>query len=253
MGELPFPVRAGEFEGPLDLLLALVRSHAVPLDQVPLSAITGQYLSYMKEAETCQVDLGAEFIYMAATLIHIKSRMLLPVDPALSARNAPDPGKELIDRIREHAAAKEFAQVLKSRGEVEQCSWSRPGLAEFLDTADPTPSGALSAGSSRASLADLIDTLSSAVARARTQSRLTVDSDGVTMEERLDWFRRQVSAGAAIRQPFTMLASGEPLLRAICLFLALLELARLGEVTLDQAGEDLWVDPGQPIPPLHRA
>ncbi len=243
MTELPFPVRAGDFEGPLDLLLALVREHEVNLEDIPIAAVTSQYLRYLQLAEVARIDLGAEFIYMAATLIHIKSRMLLPVDPALANPRAADPRKELVDRLREHMRAKEIAQSLKSRMEVEENTWSNPGIREFLNTWADDPPVAQKAGEPRASLADLIDTLSFAVDRAKSRTKLVVDAEAVTVEDRLAWYRERVMSDGWGRRKFVEIVEGQGRLSAVCVFLALLEMARRGEVSLETHGDDLMVDP----------
>src|SRR5689334_16242930 len=89
------------FEGPLDLLLALVRKHEVEIADLPIAEITRQYLEYLQQADELNVDLGADFIYMAALLIHIKSRCLLPPDPELRGRE-PDPREELVRQLLDH-------------------------------------------------------------------------------------------------------------------------------------------------------
>lgn len=243
MTELPFPVRAGDFEGPLDLLLALVREHEVNLEDIPIAEVTSQYLRYLQQAEVAQIDLGADFIYMAATLIHIKSRMLLPVDPALAGTRAADPRKELVDRLREHLHAKEIAQSLKSRMEVEENTWSNPGIREFMNAWADDPPRVQRPGESQASLADLIDTLSFAVERAKSQTKLVVDAETVTVEDRLAWYRERVMSDGWGRKKFVDLVEGQGRLSAVCVFLALLEMARRGEVSLETQGDDLVVDP----------
>ena len=241
--ELPFPVRAGDFEGPLDLLLALVQAHEVPIEDIPISEVTRQYLDYLRGAEMESIDLGAEFIYMAATLIHIKSRMLLPVDPALSSRAQADPRRELIDRLREHARAKEIAADLRNRMEVEDNTWSNPGMGRFLDALELKPAIGAPMMVPRASLADLIDTLNTAVLRAKTQTRWVVEPEQATVEERLEWYRGRIADGDVGRKLFGLMINGQPTLLGICLFLAVLELARSGEVLLEQQEEELWVEP----------
>jgi len=99
----PLNFHLEHYEGPLDLLLDLIRRQQIDIKDIPIATITQQYLSYMEKARELDIDLGAEFVYMAATLIHIKSKMLLPVDPALQEL-APegDPRQELVDRLRDH-------------------------------------------------------------------------------------------------------------------------------------------------------
>src|SRR5215475_2529117 len=80
----PLDVRLEKYEGPLDLLLDLIRRQQIDIRDIPIAMITAQYLAYMDKARELDIDLGAEFVFMAATLIHIKSKMLLPSDPALA-------------------------------------------------------------------------------------------------------------------------------------------------------------------------
>src|SRR5919112_2397843 len=96
----PLNFHLEHYEGPLDLLLDLIRRQQIDIKDIPIATITQQYLAYMEKAREMDIDLGAEFVYMAATLIHIKSRMLLPRDPALAqdGDNADDPRQELVDR-----------------------------------------------------------------------------------------------------------------------------------------------------------
>ena len=79
----PLDIRLEKYEGPLDLLLDLIRKQQIDIRDIPIATITSQYLEYLEKAREMDMDLGAEFVYMAATLIHIKSKMLLPRDPAL--------------------------------------------------------------------------------------------------------------------------------------------------------------------------
>ena len=83
MSSQPLNFRLQEYEGPLDLLLDLIRKHQINIYDIPIAQITQQYLDYMAQAAALDVELGAEFVFMAATLIHIKSKMLLPRDPEL--------------------------------------------------------------------------------------------------------------------------------------------------------------------------
>src|SRR5690242_21759032 len=99
----PLNIHLDKYEGPLDLLLDLIRKQQIDIKDIPIATITRQYLDYMEKAREMDIDLGAEFVYMAATLIHIKSRMLLPRDPALEQMSAEDdPRQELVDRLLEH-------------------------------------------------------------------------------------------------------------------------------------------------------
>ena len=114
-GEPSLVVDVEGYEGPLDLLLDLIRKQQIDIKDIPIATITSQYLEYMDKAREMDVDLGAEFVYMAATLIHIKSKMLLPRDPALEAEGdgSEDPRQELVDRLLEHERFKNAANNLQ--------------------------------------------------------------------------------------------------------------------------------------------
>src|SRR5271155_2152437 len=136
----PLNFHLEHYDGPLDLLLDLIRKQEIDIYNIPIAQITAQYLEYMQHAAEMDVELSAEFIYMAATLIHIKSKMLLPRDPAL-AELIPeeDPRKELVDRLLEHERFKSAAEMLHQKRVVEEAVWSNPQIAQFVaeEGADP--------------------------------------------------------------------------------------------------------------------
>src|SRR5215468_3046409 len=111
--EFPFAVTVGRiFDGPLDLLLELIRKQDIDIYNIPIAKITGQYLAYVENLKELDVDVAAEFIYMASLLIHIKSKMLLPRDPDLPPDQQEDPRDELVQRLLEHEKFKNAAQML---------------------------------------------------------------------------------------------------------------------------------------------
>jgi segregation and condensation protein A len=130
----PLNVHLEHYEGPLDLLLDLIRKQQIDIKDIPIATITSQYLSYMEKARELDIDLGAEFVYMASTLIHIKSKMLLPVDPELQ-KIAPeeDPRQELVDRLLEHERFKNAAQMLQQKRLIEENVWSNPQVQSYLE------------------------------------------------------------------------------------------------------------------------
>src|SRR2546426_7836501 len=130
----PLNFHLEHYEGPLDLLLDLIRKQQIDIKDIPIATITQQYLSYMEKARELDIDLGAEFVYMAATLIHIKSKMLLPVDPEL-LKIAPeeDPRQELVDRLLEHERFKNAAQMLQQKRMIEENVWSNPQIRTYLE------------------------------------------------------------------------------------------------------------------------
>ncbi len=232
------PVSAGEYEGPLDLLLELVRRNQVSLEFMPIAEITRQYLDFMKAAQRANVNLGAEFIYMAATLIQIKSRLLLPQDPALLRRGAVETGdtaEALIARLHEHRQSKAAAEMLKTKLEVEETVWSRSGAAsEFQPDGENFVVDRMSSAPRQATLADLIDTLGDALRRVRSHTTMAVETDPVTVEDRIEWLKQRI---AAIGKPLTMtdMFHEQPTQVArCCLFLGVLELGRHGQLRIEQ-------------------
>src|SRR5215475_1345610 len=138
--EFPFAVSVGKvYDGPLDLLLDLVRKQDIDIYDIPIARITGQYLAYVENLRQLDVDVAAEFIYMAALLIHIKSKMLLPRDPDASAEEQEDPREELVQRLLEHEKFKNAAQMLLQKQQIEDAVVSNPSLREFKDDEGAEP------------------------------------------------------------------------------------------------------------------
>src|SRR6201987_3413463 len=138
--EFPFSVSVGQvYDGPLDLLLDLVRKQDIDIYDIPIATITAQYLGYVERMRGLDVNVAAEFIYMAAVLIHIKSKMLLPRDPLAPPGEAEDPRGELVNRLLEHEKFKSAAQMLLQKQQIEDNVWSNPALREFMDAEGTEP------------------------------------------------------------------------------------------------------------------
>ena len=132
MSSSPLNFHLDHYEGPLDLLLDLIRKQQVDIRDIPIASITSQYLSYLDQAREMDLDIGAEFVFMAATLIHIKSRMLLPTDPALRKEGEEeDPREELVQRLLEHQRFKDAAEMLQQKRIIEENVWSNPQMKQF--------------------------------------------------------------------------------------------------------------------------
>src|ERR1700683_557775 len=127
----PYKVQLPVYEGPLDLLLDLIRKQEMDIHNIPIAKITGQYLEYLHKLEELDVDVSADFIYMAATLILIKSKMLLPPDPLASPEEQADPRAELVYRLVEHEKFKNAAQVLYEKQQLEAHVWSKPDMSLY--------------------------------------------------------------------------------------------------------------------------
>ena len=119
-----YKVQLESYEGPLDLLLDLIRKQEIDIHNIPISKITGQYLEYLHKLDELNIDVSADFIYMAATLIYIKSRTLLPHDPLAEPDLAEDPRADLVHRLLEHEKFKNAAQMLYEKQQIEDHTWS---------------------------------------------------------------------------------------------------------------------------------
>jgi segregation and condensation protein A len=222
-----YTVRLEQFEGPLDLLLHLIKKHEVDLYNIRIATITDQYLAYLKAAQELNLDLAGEFLVMAATLIHLKSRALLPPEEQdeLEEEEPLDTEAELIARLLEHERYQKVAAALAARPVLGRDVFRRsvversPG--EFLLRPAPLTMGDLFAALERV-LARRAD---SAVHRVAGE-RLTI-RDGIELV--LGRLRR--STRCTFDELFTEDASRN---RIIVTFLAILELIKDGAVTAEQ-------------------
>src|SRR5246500_2381805 len=130
----PYKINIPMYEGPLDLLLDLIKKQEMSIHDIQISKITSQYLDYLHKLEELNVDVSSEFIYMAASLIYIKSKMLLPPDPLASAEDSStDPREELVQRLLEHEKFKNAAQLLYQKQQIEENVWSKPDKSLYND------------------------------------------------------------------------------------------------------------------------
>jgi segregation and condensation protein A len=224
----PFAVSVGAiYEGPLDLLLDLIRKQDIDIYDIPIARITAQYLAYVEKLRELDVNVAADFIYMAAVLIHIKSKMLLPRDPSSSAEEQEDPRSELVNRLLEHEKFKSAAQMLLQKQQIEDAVWSNPLVKEFIDAEGTDPEVA-------ADVIDLVKTFQQILERARTRPMIQVDEESVTVAQMIDYLRRRlVLEDRPIRlKQLLRNVNSRPAL--VCMFLALLELVRLQAIQLRQ-------------------
>ena len=225
----PLNFHLEQYEGPLDLLLDLIRKQQINIYDIPIASITQQYLEYMHRALDLDIELSSEFVYMAATLIHIKSRMLLPKDPELEKISLEeDPRQELVDRLLEHERFKNAAEMLQQKRMVEDASWSNPQMAQFLaGTEEPELA---------VSLFDLVKTLQTVLERAKNRPIYEVGKEDVTIPDMIRYLERifgELRTGQSL--PAAELFERQGNRRAmICLFLAILELVRRHALALTQ-------------------
>jgi segregation and condensation protein A len=226
--DFPFSVAVGDvYEGPLDLLLDLIRKQDIDIYDIPIARITAQYLTYVERMRELDVNIAADFIYMAAVLIHIKSKMLLPRDPLAPADAQEDPRSELVNRLLEHEKFKSAAQMLLQKQQIEDAIWSNPSLKDFKDAEGTEPELA-------ADVIDLVKTFQQILDRARSRPILQVDEETVTVGQMIDYLRRRLSLEDKPVRLKQLLRNIESRQALVCMFLAMLELVRLQAVQLRQ-------------------
>jgi len=226
--DFPFAVAVSDvYEGPLDLLLDLIRKQDIDIYDIPIARITAQYLAYVEKLRELDVNVAAEFIYMAAVLIHIKSKMLLPRDPATASEELDDPRMELVNRLIEHEKFKAAAQMLMQKQQIEDVVRSNPSMREFVDAEGTEPEIA-------ADVIDLVKTFQQVLERIRNRPILQVSEDNVTVGQMIDYLRRRLALEEKPIRLKQLLRNIESRQTLVCMFLALLELVRLQAIQLRQ-------------------
>jgi len=225
----PFSVTVGlVYDGPLDLLLDLIRKQNIDIYDIPIARITEQFLEYTHHLKQTDVDSAGEFIYMASLLIHIKSKMLLPRDPSdVTGSDAEDPRRELVERLLEHERFKAAAQMLLQKQQIEEATWTNPGIREFRDSADAEREIA-------ADTVDLVRVFQDILGRMRARPVLDVDEESVTVAQMIDYVKRRLVMEDKPVSLRRMLHNTHTERALICMFLAMLELVRLQAVLLHQ-------------------
>jgi segregation and condensation protein A len=223
-----FSITVGQiYDGPLDLLLDLVRKQDIDIYDIPIAKITKQYLSYTEHIKTIDVDVAAEFIYMASLLIHIKSKMLLPRDPDAVAGAEDDPRMELVNRLLEHERFKTAAQMLLQKQQIEDAVLTNPSLKEFKDAEGAEPEMA-------ADVIDLVKTFREIIERAKSKPSFDVSDDAVTVGQMIQYVHRRLSLEDKPIRLKSLLKHLNSRNALVCAFLALLELIRLQAVLARQ-------------------
>lgn len=235
--ESPQPVRLEIFEGPLDLLLHLVRINAVDITDIPIVEITRQYEEYLDLMREWNLEIAAEFLLMAATLVHIKSRVLLPAGPgAIAGEDAEDPRAELIRQLIEHQKFRQAVELLRE-GEIDQqgtCFRPETSVAEFQTEYHL-----------EVDLFDLVTAFRKILEEQERREDLHVAPQPFPIEEAIGWLRARLpeTGRARLGDLFRQLPSRY---MKIAVFLALLELIRTRTVVAFQAeaGGEIFLGPG---------
>ena len=223
-----FSVTVGQvYDGPYDLLLDLVRKQNIDIYDIPIARITAQFLAYVEHLKASDVDSAGEFIYMSALLIHIKSKMLLPRSPAESPEEAEDPRRELVERLLEHERFRNAAQMLQQKRQLEEATWTNPGIRDFRQAGADDQDIA-------ADTLDLVRVFREVLDRAKNRPILDVSEDAVTVRQMIDFVRRRLMMEDRPVGLSKLLSNTRSPGAVIAMFLALLELVRLQAILLRQ-------------------
>ena len=226
-----YRVRLESFEGPLDLLIHLIRKHEVNIYDIPISLITEQYLAYIELMQELDLDIAGDFLVMASTLIHIKSRTLLPrPDPAQADGPEEDPREELMRRLLEHQKYKAAAELLHERETLRGAQFMRPD-ARVADAAGDDYEPEL-----EVDLFSLLAAFRGVLERANRRPRMVLPPEQMSIEDRIHQLLSRLSETEACG--FEDLFSDGDGSRSfmIVTFLALLEMIRLKQIRVFQAG-----------------
>lgn len=226
--ELPYQVRIENFEGPLDLLLHLIKKNEINIYDIPIAMIAQQYLEYLEAMEELNLNVAGDFLVMAATLLQIKSKMLLPVDEtADDDEDGPDPREELVRRLLEYKAFKEAARQLDEQEKIwREIFWREQApLVEEVEEELPLEN---------VSLFDLVDALKEVLERNPSSRLIEIVPDNLTVRERMNLILETLEGKDSVS--FAALFEGSShRMVVVVTFLALLELMRLRIARVFQA------------------
>ena len=227
-----YPVRLGgdvNFEGPLDLLLHLIKKNEVSVYDIPVSLITQQYLDYVNLMQELNLDVAGEFLVMAATLIHIKSRMLLPRPDPAQEDPEEDPREALVRRLLEHQKFKAAAELLHERETVRSAQWMRPD-ERVADVAGEPEEPEI-----EVDLFSLMSAFRQVLERAKQRPTMHLPPEQMSIETRIEQLLARLSETEACGFE-DLFADVQTKAGMIVTFLALLEMIRLKLVRVFQGG-----------------
>ncbi len=224
-----YPVRLQNFEGPLDLLLHLIKQHEMDIYDIPIAAVTQQYLEYLDILTDLNLDVAGEFLVMAATLIHIKSRMLLPRPDPTQEQPDEDPREALVRRLLEHQRFKAAAELLHEKEIQRSAQWGRPDerVAAVVGEA-PEPE-------IEVDLFSLMTAFRSVLERARRRPQVLLPPEQLSIEARIEQLMARLSDTEACGFE-ELFADIDTRAGMVVTFLALLEMIRLRRVRVIQPG-----------------
>ena len=225
-----YKIRLQQFEGPLDLLLFFIRRDELDIHDIPIARIADEFLEYVTYMEEVDLDGVGDFLYMAAVLINIKTRMLLPSQDVDEDGEPIDPRAELVERLLEYVRFKEASDQLEAQWEERSKQFVR-GLASAVEDTLSDPEEELV----EATVFDLISALRRVLTEAPDEILHEVVAESFTVEEQRDFLKSAISPGE--RHSFVEMATGRTKAFVIATFLAVLEMARMGEIDIYLAGD----------------
>jgi len=223
------------FEGPLDLLLHLIKENKIDIYDIPIVEITGQYLVYIDLLKDLNLEIAGEFLVMAATLIHIKSKMLLPPDEEESEESAEDPRAELVKRLLEYQAYKESSAHLRKREEIWKHIFRRPIPERNELEFDAEPMLV------EANVFDLLSAFKKLLEKAPEQA-IEITRETLTVSDKINYIVACLENEDGIRFE-DLFKEGLTKITLVVTFLALLEIVRLGlaKIYQEQSFGIIWV------------
>lgn len=237
---MSYTVRLELFEGPLDLLLYLIRKEEIEIADIPVARITDQYLAHLQQLESLELDGAGEYLLMAATLLRLKSRMLLP-RPAFGEDEDADPRRDLVAQLEEYRKYKALAERFSGLSEA------RRRLHDFVP-AQPLDSLRSREEVFSLDFPELLGALRDVMGLvAEREARHRVALENITIEEKMALIRERLRGGG--RLVFRdFLAEAPSRLHVIVTFMAMLEMVKYGELSIEQAGRnaEIWIAPAQP-------
>lgn len=239
-----YEIHLDNFDGPLDLLLHLIDKNKMDIYDIPMAVITEQYLAYLEEAREMDLEIASEFLLIAATLLNIKAKMLLPKRRMAEGEEAveEDPRAELVQRLVEYRFYKETAQVLQQREQYESTYMLKPQDIEQLTSA-LEPGNPLEHVTMEQLMQAFVQVMEQAEDVAE-EHQLTLAKEEYLVEDSMAQIRQRLCQESSIEFT-TLFRRGERKRKIITVFMALLELCRLGELTFQQQNNfgALWIFP----------
>lgn len=213
------------FEGPLDLLLHLIKRDEIDISNIPIAHITKQYLETLELMRQLDLEVAGEFLVMAATLMRIKAKMLLPVPKSDDDEDEGDPREELVQRLLEYRLYKEASETLKTQ-EGERRGLFERGMVPTEDEAGPLPLAP-------ATLFDLLEALNRVLARRPERVVYEVRTEAYDIEDKMSFIARTVAEDGRLRFS-TLMERARARMEIVVSFMALLELVKLGTIVVVQ-------------------